>query len=272
MASSERSGAVGQDSDSPSLVYQSPDTAKAFVDIRQGIPMILEQTDTMVQIIRYYVPADRLSSSGMSWLDLGCGDGALGRRLASEFPASQGIFLDHSQPMLQALQDSLSRTERVKVIQSDFSTKRWIEDLSQESNGKDEGEIDAIVSGFAIHHVSHERKQELYREIFQLLKPGGIFLNMEHVSSPSSYQDVENMFASTFCKSLAQYLQGEALDVSEEEVATTVQNDLEVDRKANILATVEEQTLWLRTIGFQNVDCYFKFMILALFGGVKPME
>ncbi len=43
------------------------------------------------------------------------------------------------------------------------------------------------------------------------------------------------------------------------------------DKAANILAPVEDQCQWLRAIGFENVDCYFKILELAMFGGTKPM-
>ena len=41
------------------------------------------------------------------------------------------------------------------------------------------------------------------------------------------------------------------------------------DRAANILAPVEEQCRWLGEIGFQEVDCYWKYFELAIFGGVR---
>jgi len=42
------------------------------------------------------------------------------------------------------------------------------------------------------------------------------------------------------------------------------------DEAANILASVETQCEWLRELGFEDVDCYFKYFELAVFGGRKP--
>jgi len=41
------------------------------------------------------------------------------------------------------------------------------------------------------------------------------------------------------------------------------------DRAANILAPVEDQCRWLREIGFQHVDCFWKYFELAILGGIK---
>ena len=41
------------------------------------------------------------------------------------------------------------------------------------------------------------------------------------------------------------------------------------DRAANILAPVEDQCQWLRAIGFRNVDCFWKYFELAIFGGTR---
>jgi hypothetical protein len=42
------------------------------------------------------------------------------------------------------------------------------------------------------------------------------------------------------------------------------------DKAANILAPVEAQCDWLREIGYEDVDCYFKVLELAVFGGRRP--
>jgi len=42
------------------------------------------------------------------------------------------------------------------------------------------------------------------------------------------------------------------------------------DKDVNILAPVETQLTWLRELGYEDVDCYFRIYALAVFGGRRP--
>lgn len=41
-----------------------------------------------------------------------------------------------------------------------------------------------------LFHLPHARKYELYQEIYKLLSPNGIFINVEHVASQSKWGEM----------------------------------------------------------------------------------
>ncbi|MEM8604267.1 MAG: class I SAM-dependent methyltransferase [Cyanobacteria bacterium P01_H01_bin.121] len=167
-------------------------------------------------------------------LDLGTGDGRLLSLLKLDRPQVESIALDFSPTMLAAVRDRFAADPAVTVVEHDLGEP--LPDL---------GAFDAIVSSFAIHHLVDARKESLYREIFAQLKPGGIFCNLEHVASPTVR--VHNQFL------------------------TAIGFSPETEDPENKLLDVETQLQWLRAIGFTDVDCYWKWLELALLIGIKPV-
>lgn len=121
--------------------------------------------------------------------------------------------------------------------------------------------FDLVVSSYAIHHLPHDRKRSLYEEVFALLAPGGLFVNVEHVAS--STPEVEAFWESRMIRHLAAHLGKPIAEVE-------AQFRERPDAADNILAPVETQLQWLREIGFTHVDCHFRWLELAVFGGVRP--
>ena len=105
----------------------------------------------------------------------------------------------------------------------------------------------------------------LYQEIFDLLSPGGVFLNCEHVASATPR--VEQLFDDAMSEHLYLRRKEKGEDVTLEQVRREWME--RPDRAANILAPLEDQCRWLREIGFQDVDCFWKYFELAIFGGRK---
>lgn len=168
-------------------------------------------------------------------LDLGTGDGRLLALLQLDRPGMLGVGLDFSELMLEAARKRFAADERIELVAHDLS-----EPLPAL------GRFDAVVSSFAIHHLEHERKRSLYGEVFDLLEPGGVFANFEHVASAT-----ERLHLAFFA----------AID-------EPIENADPSDR----LLDVETQLGWLRGFGFDDVDCYWKWLEMALLVGVKPAE
>lgn len=238
-------------------VWKNEQLAHTFLTgVRGAIPLANEQIAVMLRIIQKFRP------QVSRFLDLGCGNGILGRAIHAQYPDAKGIFLDFSESMINAAKSQqVTHPENLEFIVQDFGIKSWIADLAQ-------GEpFDVIVSGFAIHHQPDERKREIYTEIYQLLQPGGVFINIEHVASSSAL--VAEMFEELMIDSLFAFHQSQGSQQSQAEIAQAYYQ--RPDKTANILAPVDSQCQWLREIGFIDVDCYMKIFEIAIIGGVRPL-
>jgi SAM-dependent methyltransferase len=236
--------------------WQTKELATSFLEgVRGAMPCADLQLDVIGKITRFWCKAPK------SILDLGCGNGIIGRYLLGLFPNITGIFADFSDPMLDAARKNLGGFPQTKVIKVDFSNRGWVDAIKQFLP------FDIIVSGFAIHHQPDERKKKLYSEIYELLSPGGVFLNLEHVSSPTP--EVERIFDDYFIDHLFDYHSKLDKNNSREDIEYGYYR--RPDKKENILAPVDDQCRWLREIGFKDVDCFFKIFELSLFGGRKML-
>lgn len=166
-------------------------------------------------------------------LDLGTGDGRLLALLQSGRPQMNGLGLDFSELMLSAAGERFADDRRIALVEHDLDQRL-----------PPVGGFDAIVSSMAIHHLEDDRKRSLYGEIFELLEPGGVFANFEHVASPTP-----RLHRAFF-----------------DAIGEPIENEDPSDR----LLDVETQLTWLREIGFTDVDCYWKWLEMALLVGAKP--
>ena len=248
------------------FIWKNEVVAQNFLKgVRGAIPLAKEQIDCLLRVISL------TQTKVKSFLDLGCGDGILGKAIADKFPTAQGVFVDISESMLAKAQNKFTQQNtshansddhKYKFLLQDFGNTQWLEAL------KDSSKFDVIVSGFAIHHQPDQRKKELYQEIFNLLNPGGIFLNLEHVASRSGLG--EQAFDQLFVDALFEYHYQADPSQSRQAIADSYYS--RHDQNANILTLVETQCDWLREIGLIVVDCFLKLFEIALFGGIKSRK
>ena len=207
----------------PVNLWTSADHANSYLEYADKIT---HRTEGEAALMEFISPGVRRI------LDLGTGDGRLLALVRQQHPGTETVAVDFSPAMLEAARKRFAGDSLVSVVEHNM-------DHPLPSLGK----FDAVISSFAIHHLVHERKRELYREIFALLNVGGVFCNLEHVASPTARLHEEFLHRIGF----------------------TVQTE----DPSNKLLDVETQLRWLREIGFVDVDCQWKWRELALLAGSR---
>jgi tRNA (cmo5U34)-methyltransferase len=165
-------------------------------------------------------------------LDLGCGDGRLIDVVLGERPdVEDAVGLDTSAPMIELARERFRQDDRVRILEHDLG--ETLPEL---------GPFDVVVSGFAIHHLSHDRKRMLFTEIGQQLRPGGVFANLEVVAcaTPELHEEFNRRIGRPG---------GDPEDM---------------------LAAPDEQLGWMRDAGLEQVDCNWRWRGFALLVGRSP--
>lgn len=236
----------------PGAVWRQEEVVTGFIDERRRlIPLFDVQEDLVRRLIT------RGGRRVRRFVDLGAGDGGFTELLLDLYPESSGVLVDFSEPMLAAAEQRLaSKPNRWEIVKADLASPEWRDGLP----GREQ--FDAIVSRLAIHHLPDERKHALYAEAHELLRPGGIFLNWEHVETAGL---AEGLFDEYFRERMIGAEQKRENPRPPEEVVRSYDDATDDD----ILLDPESQCDWLREIGFRKVDVYFKLPGLSVFGGEK---
>ena len=202
-------------------LWSSAEHALDYLGRADSIPHRVEGEATLLEF---------LPKNARRVLDLGTGDGRLLALAKLARPGIEAVAIDFSPTMLQAVEARFREEPKVKIVAHNMDDP--LPEL---------GKFDAVISSFAIHHLVHARKRELYAEVFGLLNSGGMFCNLEHVASPT--QKLHESFLHA--------------------IGWTP----ETEDPSNKLLDPETQLGWLREIGFVDVDCHWKWRELALLAG-----
>jgi tRNA (cmo5U34)-methyltransferase len=199
----------------------------------------------------------------ISVLDLGAGFGAITEEILTRYPHSTVTCVDGSAEMMRLAREQLAKYgERVRLHFADLATSSWQDNLR--------APFHAVVSGIAIHHLTDERKRELYREVFALLLPGGLFLNGDAVTTPPLLK--ESFEAIQYREIQEQERSKRGVIRSVAEIQAEMNAGFRTAGQRSHIASLSAQLDWLEEAGFASVDCFWKYLNLAIFGGVKGEE
>ncbi|MGE5134162.1 MAG: class I SAM-dependent methyltransferase [Gemmatimonadota bacterium] len=188
-----------------------------------------------------------------TFLDLGAGTGAATRAILDRYPAATAILADFSPQMMAEGARALAPYEgRYRYVEFDLAGGDWPAGIP--------ATVPAVVTSLCVHHLTDGRKQELFREIWQHLEPGGWYLNFDPVSAgdpavEAAWQRVNDQRDPAAAAKRAN---------------RTPQEQLHWENHVRYIIPLAPQVGYLRDAGFEAVDVYWKELEYVIYGGRRP--
>lgn len=127
----------------------------------------------MFDILEQICPGPRLTV-----LDLACGPGAISQRFLRRFPQGRAVALDTDPVLLAIGQDALGdRNGRLRWVRADLRDPSWPEQVGTT--------VDAVLSSTALHWLSPPDLSAAYKAAADLIRPGGMLINADHLPLPA---------------------------------------------------------------------------------------
>lgn len=203
-------------------------------------------------------------------LDIGCGTGSLMLPILKKFRKAEVFGIDFDPTLLLLAEKRLAEFgDRVHLIQTDLRDESWLKLVPHP--------MEAAVSATTLHWLSPEQIGRLYDKVAEILRPGAVFLNADHVRS--DFESIQKAWQQHREQMLRQEADRSAEDW--EGFWDAYGKALEIDIKAfrrKLTGPWEgsEEGLpleWhfrkLRDSGFVAVDCFWRCDCDAIYGGIR---
>ena len=105
-------------------------------------------------------------------LDLACGCGSITTRLLARLPQLEIVALDRDPVLLRIARGLFRNSPGVTIVEADLSKDDWAAALGDRR-------FDAAVTATALHWLPAPTVQRLYRDLSTVLRPGGMFGNLD---------------------------------------------------------------------------------------------
>jgi trans-aconitate methyltransferase len=115
------------------------------------------------------------TSKRFTALDLGSGPGSLSLRLLRRFPGARVIAVDYDPVTLRIGEGALGNYGgRLTWVDAKLGARGWTDRLPRRK-------VDVVVSTTALHWLPRSGLRTLYKDLGRILRPGGVFLNGDHL-------------------------------------------------------------------------------------------
>lgn len=178
-------------------------------------------------------------------LDLGAGTGLLSAFVAYSYPRARITMVDMADQMLeQARERFAAGGDRFRFEVADYG------------EGRITNRYDAVLSALSIHHLSDEKKRNIFAQAYAALTDGGVFVNADQVRS-------ETLVLGQRSHELWLRRVRE-LGVAEGDLRHAMER-----MRFDHTATVSDQLGWLCDAGFREVGLAYRNLIFAVYSGIK---
>ncbi|HVP95425.1 MAG TPA: class I SAM-dependent methyltransferase [Methanoregulaceae archaeon] len=215
----------------------------------------IPQRSRLKKIIRSFYRFHVSKNKAPVVLDLGSGDGVITGALLEEDPGIRPVFVDASEEMINRARQRFSGCQACRFINRSFN------ELLE--NGGDIPECDFIISSLAIHHIGAIEKGQLFRFIYEKLKPGCWFLLFDSVLPPASLED---WYITLWLEWIRDQKAKKGIEVDMESFVYS--HHQAPDHHKNLDSLGQHLSL-LEEAGFSNVDIIYKYGVFSLLCGEK---
>jgi SAM-dependent methyltransferase len=119
-------------------------------------------------------------------IDLGCGPGSLTKRVADGIPGARVVAVDADPLLLELGRQAVGdRGGRIRWVDADLRDPELARHLSVD------GTADAAVSTTALHWLSPEELTGFFERLAHILRPGGVFINGDHLTFDHDQSRIE---------------------------------------------------------------------------------
>jgi tRNA (cmo5U34)-methyltransferase len=241
------SNATGSE-DTNAAIWRSDEVVKSFA--AQAAQRERERSEQLTLVARL-LPFGR--DDAFVFVDLGAGTGAASRAVLAEYPRATGLLADFStQMMAEGEKDLVPFVGRYRYVEFDMLSSEWPAEL--------QGPLDAVVSALSIHHLPDARKQTIFREIRQRLKPDAWYINYDPVRAPDASRELIWERVNDRYDAQGPWKRANR----------TAQEQARYENHVRYMLPLEPQLRWLETAGFVDIDVFWKRLDWVIYGGRNP--
>jgi len=210
------------------------------------------------------------NNDNFTLVDLGAGSGRFLEKVCCAFPHVQCYHVDYSDTFQRISQERLKEfSNRITYINSSLE-EPWENSIPIT--------VDCIVSMNAIHHLTNDEKNDLYKRVIKKLNARGAFFNSDEIKAIDDAVYLRNMlFWTDHVDEVKKHISNDLFDSYnswcehfDKWKDRNITKIHEAKTKADdIHCEVHKQIEWMKQGGLSEVDVYIRYHLWAIFGGYK---